>query len=151
MRIIFFLIIIFLAVPVAAHSATVDIPVPFTSQAPAVNWKEPWKNACEETAIAMIAAYYAGDRSERLKPTTARAAILALFKIKNKSFGWSLDEDADKIVKIINNSYSWQARVVENPSIPDIQAEIDAGRPVIVPAYGRTLKNPHFRKPRRII
>ena len=38
-------------------SPTMNLSVPFTSQAPEQNWDEPWQDACEEAAVLMLDAY----------------------------------------------------------------------------------------------
>lgn len=123
------------------HAAT-KIPVPFTSQAPYGNWAEPWQNACEEATIAMVDAYYTNDNFS--SPAHARDEILHIFDLKEQMFGYSLDETVDVMTAIINTHLSWHAYTVDNPSIAQIKAEIDAKRPVILPASGVELSNPFF-------
>lgn len=126
--------------PVLAHAETA-LEVPYTSQAPQGNWKEPWQNACEETSILMIDAFYKG---YSLDTTTAPRGILSVLDIKNNNYGTSLDENARKMMSIINNFFPWESEMVENPSLDDIKREIDAGHPVIMPVYGKGLRNPSF-------
>ncbi|HBB37819.1 MAG: hypothetical protein UV82_C0003G0002 [Candidatus Magasanikbacteria bacterium GW2011_GWD2_43_18] len=122
-------------------AATLDIP--FTSQAPDGVWVQPWQDACEETSVLMVHRYYIGNTIK----TTAEAknAILEIFDIKHVLFEESFDETVAMMAETINNFLPWSARVVENPTIADIKAEIDAGRPVIVPAYAPALHNAYFR------
>lgn len=130
----------FTALP--ANAAT-RLPVPFTSQAPYGDWAEPWQNACEEATIAMVDAYYTNDNfSSRAH---ARDEIMHIFDLKEEMFGASLDETVAVMTDLINTHFSWHATIVNNPSIAQIKAEIDAGRPVILPASGVELSNPHFR------
>jgi hypothetical protein len=123
----------------SAHAA--QIAVPFTPQAPDADWREPWFNACEEAAIAMVDAYYYGHSLEGDK---AREHILHVLNIKNAFFGHSLDESAARITELINGFFRWEATIVRGPTVGQLIAEIDAGRPVIVPTHGRALFNPHF-------
>lgn len=118
------------------------IPVPFIAQAPFGNWSQPWQDACEETSIIMVDAFYHGIPLDR---QISKKNILKLLKIKNKVYGKSLDENAEKIIGLINNFYPWEAFIFENPTIEDIKKELDAGFPVIAPLYGRALKNPYFK------
>jgi hypothetical protein len=121
------------------------IPVPYTSQAPYFYWAEPWQNACEEASIVMLDNYYQGVTDKKITKTTAKKQILNLLEIKKQYYGKSLDENAQKVVNLINNFYNWEAKVVENPSLEQIKTEIDNDRPVIVPVYGKALKNIYFR------
>ena len=128
--------------PSSASTDAKNIPVPFTSQAPYAYWGQPWQDACEETAIVMIDNFYRGKTLET--KAIAKAEIEKILNIKNKNFGWSLDENAEQIVKIINNFLPWEAKVVLNPSLEQIKKEIDNNRPVILTAHGKYLYNPHF-------
>ncbi len=121
--------------------AVTRLPVPFTSQAPQGIWSEPWQNACEESTIAMVHAFYT---QTTLTSTTAQDLILHTLALKERLYGKSLDENAATITGVINNFFPWEARVVEHPTLDDIKQEIDAGRPVIIPASGKALQNPRF-------
>ena len=135
-----FLMVAFLFSAVPAFAK--NIKVPFTSQAPYGYWGQPWQDACEETVIAMIDNFYRNKSLDNRQ--VAREEILKILNIKNKTFGWSLDEDANKIVKLINDFLPWEARIVDNPSLEQIKSEIDNNRPIILPAHGKYLHNPHF-------
>lgn len=127
-----------------AH-AFVNLPVPYTSQAPFGDWREPWKNACEETSITMIDYFYGGKHPGRtIEKHKARASIARAVQIKNNAYGKSLDENAKKIASLINNFFPYEAFVVENPTISQLKHEIDVGHPVIMVTYGKRLKNPYF-------
>jgi len=122
-----------------------DLYVPWTSQAPDGNWAQPWQDACEETSIVMLDYYYAGDRN--LNKEIARQAILKKFELKNKTLGYSHDEDASKIIYMIDNFSNWQGRAVNDPDINEIKNEINNGRPVIFLAYAPFLQNSNFHYP----
>lgn len=128
---------VFCAFPVNATT----LAVPFTPQAPFADWRQPWQDACEESTIVMVDAYYRGTSLDKHR---AKKDILQVFRIKEGVHGKSLDENAATMVDIINKFYPWEARAVENPSIDQIKQEIDAKRPVIALTYGRALYNPYF-------
>ncbi len=116
-----------------------NLPVPFSSQAPAGNWAEPWQNACEETSIIMIDNFYSGDTVTK---TEAAKEILTIFTIKNKDLGVSKDESMEKIANLINLAkLNWQAHVVVDPTLEQIKQEIVAHRPIIAPVYAPDLDN----------
>lgn len=123
----------------------VNLNVPFTSQAPFGNWRQPWQDACEETSITMVDNFYQNDTNKNIEKNKAKKDILQILRIKEGKWGKSLDENATKISDLINNFLPWEARTVENPTIEDLKKEIDKKQPVIVPVYGKALKNPHFR------
>lgn len=121
----------------------VNLKVPFSSQAPEFNWNEPWYNDCEEVSIVMVDSFY---NNRNLTPAIARDEILRIMGLKEKAYGASLSENAEKISKMINGLLvsSWEARVFEEPTVEDIKKEIDGGRPVLMPVDGRKLNNRYF-------
>lgn len=130
--------LLFLASPVSAQI----IPVPFTSQAPQSDWRQPWQDACEETSIAMVNAYY---QNFSFTPEKARKEILAIFDLKHKLYSESLDESILQVQNIIQQFLPWEAFVVEEPTLEQIKEELNNGRPVIIPVYGKALKNTNFK------
>lgn len=130
-----------LFLPTAAQAVT-SLAVPFTSQAPEGRWLEPWYNACEETVTVMVDRFYSN--SGPFSIDEAKRDILQLFDVKDRYIGASFDEPAAVIAQWINHFYPWEARVVSQPSLEQLKAEIDAGRPVIVPTYAPYLRNPFF-------
>ncbi len=115
----------------------------FSSQAPEGDWSEPWYNDCEEVSIAMVDSFY---NNRTLTKAVAKKEILRILDIKEKAFGPSIEEDAEKIVDLVNNflNSNWKARIVENPTIEQIKKEIDNGNPVILPVDGRKLNNRYY-------
>lgn len=114
----------------------------FIAQAPEKKWTQPWKEACEETSITMVDSFYSGISS--LTATQAKQKILTLLTAKNKKYGVSNDENADEIVSIIHNFFTWDAHVVSDPTLEHIKTELDEGHPVILPTYGKALHNKYF-------
>ena len=120
-----------------------NLDVPFTSQAPEGMWYEPWLNACEETSIFMIDAFYSGE--EDITTEEAKENIRSIFSQKTEEIEPSLDESAETIVEIVNLlDLDWKARVVNQPSENDLALEIENGNPVIVPVYAPELDNPYY-------
>jgi hypothetical protein len=119
---------------------TLTLDVPFTSQAPEGDWSDPWQNACEEASIAMVDAYYA--REAALAPRKAAEDILRIFNVKNGSLGPSADESAETIVRMVEAlGLDWTARVSADPAVETLEAELDAGHPVIAPVFAPILHN----------
>jgi len=118
-----------------------SLRISFTSQAPIGSWTQPWQDACEETSILIVDAFY---NNKELNQAAANKEILNIIKIKEKYFGKSLDEDATKISALINNFFNWEAKIIANPTIDQIKQEVNKQHPVILPAYGKALKNPYF-------
>ncbi len=115
--------------------------VPFTPQAPFGDWRQPWQDACEESTIVMVDNFYAGTQ---ITKEQGRDQIRHILNLKKNMYGFSLDENAEKIAGIINNFLPWEAEIVANPTIEQIKTEIDEGRPIIGLTHGRYLYNPYF-------
>jgi len=115
--------------------------VSFTPQAPNGVWNQPWQDACEETSIAMVQAFYNG---KTFSDGSAEQKIRDIFDIKEKYFSFSLDENAAEIAAIINYYLPWEASVVSEPTLEFIKSELDAQRPLIVVTAGKELRNSNF-------
>src|SRR5690606_41290644 len=59
------------------------LDVPFTSQAPEGNWKQPWQDACEETSILMVDRFY--QEQAQIGLEEAKKAIVNILNIDRKS------------------------------------------------------------------
>jgi hypothetical protein len=120
-----------------------ELEVPFTSQAPEKNWYEPWLNACEETSILMVDAFYDGDGG--LSVEEAKSEILEIIRVKEVEFDVSLDESLETMVGLIDElDLGWSGYIKEAPSLQDLKIELESGRPVIVPVYAPELGNPYY-------
>ncbi|MDP3985996.1 MAG: C39 family peptidase [Candidatus Veblenbacteria bacterium] len=125
--------------------ASKENTVPFTSQAPEGDWQEPWQNACEEASIVMVQNFY---KDEDLTIEKAREQILAVFQLKKETAPASQDESLERVAEIINSGdLIWQARVVTEPSLAMIKAELAANHPIIAPVYAPLLNNPNYTSP----
>lgn len=125
---------------------TVNLNVPFTSQAPSGNWDLPFKEACEEASILMMDKFYKGQSFANASETEDEIKNIVDFEEQKLNF--HLDTDAQETAQVLNNYFGYQnVRVVDNITVNDIKKELAQGRPVIVPAAGRMLGNPYYRQP----
>jgi hypothetical protein len=114
-----------------------NIDVPFTSQAPAGDWSEPWQNACEETSIYMVTSYYKNDPIKRDEAVKKIQEILA---VKNQNFKVSHDESLETIAELIKTlGLPIDAQIKTDPTVDDLKAELAKDRPIIVPVYSPSL------------
>lgn len=120
------------------------LDVPFTPQAPDKIWKKPWSVSCEESSIAMIDLFYSGYPHETIDRELAKDRILKLVSIENNFLGFNDDSNAEQIAVIINNFMPWEAKIVENPTLEMMKAEIDGGRPIIIPTHISELENKYY-------
>lgn len=125
--------------------ASISLDVPFSIQIPNGKWIPPFKDACEETSLLMVEAFYRHTVFKDKKDTVKK--ILSMVELENNVFGFNEDTNAVVMTRIINDFLPFEARVVEQPSIQMIKDEVDSGRLVLVPANGRLLPNPYFKSP----
>ena len=126
----------------------INLPVPFTSQAPEKIWDQPWQDACEEASLLMIDAYI---KKYSLSPLFAKDELLKMVAWE-ESRGWGTSVSIEK-VKAMSEWYIGEKRetgnlkfeIVENPSVENIKRFVADGHPVLVVADGKVLPNPHFR------
>lgn len=129
--------------PSPVPTGAIDWPVPFTPQAPYAVWDDLHNEACEEASMLMADAYI---RRKPLNAHLMEQGILNLVKWQNQN-GYTVDVTAAETVKILSDYFQLSSRLITNPTVADIRAELEAGRIIIVPAAGRRLGNPNFRQP----
>lgn len=127
--------------------SSINLAIPFTSQAPHGNWSEPYKESCEEASVYMVHGYYEGWSSTRIDPDQADLDLLKIVAFEEELFGYYEDTNAEKTGVFAELMFGYTYRMIENPTVEDIKKELVAGRPVIVPAAGRLLSNPYFTPP----
>lgn len=127
---------------------SVNLPVPFTSQAPEGNWDQPWQDACEEAAVLMLDAYY---KKYGLSKLFSKDEIIKMVAWEEEK-GWGRSIEIQKVRQVaewyMGKQLTYDKRqlnIVENPTIDDIKKSIAAGDPVLAVAYGKDLPNPNFR------
>jgi hypothetical protein len=122
---------------------SMNLDVPFTSQAPEKIWTQPWQDACEEAAILMIDAYY---KDLTLSISYAKEEIIKMVEWEEKK-GWGLSIEIEKIQLLFEDYLKTEksVKLVEDPTIEEIKKYIARGVPVYVVADGKVLPNPNFR------
>lgn len=127
---------------------SINLAVPFSPQAPHANWELPFKEACEETSIMMVDAYYEGVDDGLIDADKATGRIRQLVEFQNNLFGFYEDTTVLQTSIIARQLYGYdQVVLLENPTIDEMKRHLSEGRPLIVPAAGRMLGNPFFQYP----
>lgn len=124
---------------------TLPLKVPYTSQAPLAVWDPLHEEACEEASLLMVYYYRTGQ-----KFTTPLEADAELKKLVawEEDHGYKVDLTAKELIAVADSYLKLKTgRIITDPTIDQLKAELNAGRPVIVPAAGRELKNPYFTSP----
>lgn len=132
---------------------SVNLNVPFTVQAPFANWDHTHEEACEEAAALMVNRYWdkaeiKNQKAEKIPPREAEEAIQDLVAFQKKRYGFFESTTAKETARFIKDKWGYAAiDLIENPTLAQIKRELAAGFPIIVPAAGRSLGNPHFKRP----
>jgi len=125
---------------------SVNLNVPFTSQAPSGNWDLPFKEACEEASIIMVDKFYKNQSFQNASATEDE--IKKIVEFEEQKLGFRLDTNAEQTAKILREYLGYaNVRVKYDITVEDIKEELNQGRPVIIPAAGRMLGNPYYRQP----
>lgn len=123
----------------------INLAVPWMSQAPHANWDFPYQEACEEASMIMVDAFYKG-RTERLDINEADEAVKKLVAYQNDKYGDYKDTDVAQTAKIIKDYFGYKdVRVLSFKTTEDIKNILVRGYPVIIPFFGKALKNPNYR------
>ena len=121
------------------------LKVPFTTQAPLVEWDALHEEACEEASLLMV--YYFRTGQKFVSPLAADTEIKKLISWEGDN-GYKVDLTTKELVAVAASYMKLgTGRVILSPTVERLKKELDAGRPVIVPAAGRELKNPNFTAP----
>lgn len=122
----------------SALPSTVSLAVPFTSQAPLMNWAAR-QNDCEEASLAMVDRYLRGDHSgAQIDPQTAEAAI-------NRITPWkqALGLTDDQLGQMAKEHLGWDYRIFP-ATVYNIELQLSLGRPVIVGVRTHGLGNSDY-------
>jgi len=137
------------AIPTQSQSAEQPAPksfsldVAFISQAPYAVWDALHEDACEEASLIMIRYYQNNIKS--ISKETAEKEIQDMIKYES-SANFDPSITLSELNAVAANYYKLNhGRIVRNPTVDQIKAEILAGRPVMIPAAGKILPNPNFR------
>jgi len=127
------------------ENGSVVLSVPFTAQAPHGNWNLPYKEACEEASIIMVAHYL---NDEKLTQDRADEEILRLIHDETE-YGFGVDIGVEETLELAQQSYGLQGEVFydDDVRIEKIKSLLLDGHPIIVPVAGRILANPNYREP----
>jgi hypothetical protein len=123
---------------------TLQLDVPFTSQAPTANWDELHNEACEEASIIMSYAYFNNITS--LPPVIVEKEITKLTDWQKKNYGYYLSITTDETVRMAKDVYGLNARTALMTE-RTIKEALANNKLVVLPANGRLLGNPNFTPP----
>jgi len=122
---------------------TVHLAVPFSSQAPDQNWNSPFDEACEETSLIMVNHYLSGSALSKADATGEIKSMTGWQKEKGFGVDTGVHDMAVHAAEYYNRAAYEYYR--DDVSVENIKKLLSLGHPVIIPAAGRMLGNPHFQ------
>jgi hypothetical protein len=134
--------------PTPSLPAELNLKVPFTSQAPHMNWEDPYGELCEE-ASSLMAAFYLQNKTIA-NADAADTELLKILDYEMQKFGYYKDTTASETAIILKDYFKLpesQVKLLSNPTVTQIKENLASGKLVLVPAAGRMLPNPNFRSP----
>lgn len=126
----------------SSFPTTLNITVPFYTQAPFSNWDYPWQEACEEASVALVANLYL---EKNWTKEQFNEELLALVDWENEHFGTYRDTTAAETAEFMEANYGLKSILHEDPSFEDIQSILNEGHLIIAPFAGKLLGNPNFK------
>ena len=122
------------------------LDVPFTSQAPFGEWKNPvFQNGCEEAAVLMATYWLNGKTITR---TIAEEEIQKITALEKNMYADVPNLSATDTAHLLVNYAQYQDVVVyENITRFDILRELNKKNLIIVPVNGQMLKSPYYTPP----
>lgn len=124
-----------------------NLPVPFTAQAPTANWDALHEEACEEASAIMVAEYFKNNKEVNLKPELVEKQISALIEWENKNYGYNLDITSEETAKMIKEVYGLKTKLIKNFTADNLKSELAQNHLIMLSEYGRGLNNPNFKIP----
>ncbi len=123
------------------ESKSINLAVPFTSQAPTGNWEQPWQDACEEASFLMVDYYYQNKSLPESSVVEKTLAEMVDWQITN--WGEHKNLPVAEVKKYIETVSDYQVEIIELTSAK-LKELLATGQPVIIPADGHKLDNPNF-------
>ncbi len=134
------------ATSVIVATKEINLDIPFTSQAPHLNWDQPYQDFCEEASVLMAVQYL--HRESIPNADFADEKMLAIMDFEIKKFGYHRDTNAEEVAIIFREFYGIkEVKIVSNPTVEDIKKALVEKKAVVVPVVGRQLHNPYFTPP----
>jgi len=121
---------------------SMNIEIPFFTQAPHSNWDYPWQEACEEASVLLVANDY---QDLQLDADGFNEGLLALVDWEMDTYGAYEHTTVQQTLEMMNENYGLEGVIHDNPSFESIQDIISNGNLIIAPFAGKYLGNPNFR------
>ena len=130
-----------------SQPAVLNLPIPFTSQAPTADWDLVHNEDCEEASAVMANAYLTGNTTATLAAADVENEMNNLNSWEDANFGYHLDTTAQETAQMIEGYYGLQAKVYDDYSFADIKDQLNLHHAVILPVNGQLIGNPNYTQP----
>lgn len=129
------------------------LEIPFYSQTPLSKWDAFHEDMCEEASVLNAGLYLEG---KKLTKDQFEAELQKMQKTEKKEIGEWKSTTITQTKKLTDIYFEGKikSRIIESPTIDEIEAEVaaglpagKAGNPVVVPLSGRDIGNPNFTPP----
>jgi len=134
--------------PAVAHvpiPASLNLDVPFTSQAPAGTWDNTHEEFCEEASVLMAARFFA--QEPIISAADADQAMMSLKSWELVHLGKFESTTATETQQMIEANFPLHVTLKREPTIQDIKQALADGSLILVPSAGQKLHNPFFKQP----
>lgn len=135
--------------PTTVQKHSINLPVPFTSQAPTGNWDKMHNENCEEASSIMAMAYYNDSYKNKTKldASFVEEQMTKLTDWQLKNFGYNLDINSQETAEMIEKNYGLKTTILTDYSIEDIKKELAQNHLVLIPVNGQLIGNPNYKQP----
>lgn len=130
-----------------AESSVLNLPIPFTSQAPTANWDLAHNQDCEEASALMANAYLTGNTNVLLAASQVETEMNNLNSWEDSHLGYHLDTTAAETAQMIQGFYGLQTKVFLDYTLQDIKNQLNQHHVVILPVNGQIIGNPNYTQP----
>lgn len=121
---------------------SINLKVPFYSQAPDGNWSLPWKEACEESSVVLAYSFL---QDKELTKQTFKSEVLEIVELQKELLGKFIDTSMAETAQFLEEYYDYtDYQIIDNPGLEDIKSHLSQGHPIIAPFAGKKLWNSFF-------
>ena len=121
---------------------SLNLEVPFYTQAPFSNWDYPWQEACEEASALLVANTYLNHNWTKEQ---FNQQILSLVDWEKKTFGDYKHTDVRQTEQILNEYLGLKTIIHETPTYDDVKEILSKGHLIIMTFGGKHLNNPNYK------
>jgi len=114
-----------------------NLPVPFSTQAPTGNWAN--NEACEETSAIMAEAYLNGNTQETLEADVVQDGITTLIAWENDHLKYNENTGARDTATMIENTLNLKTTIKEDFTEGDLKTALSNNAVLLLPLNAQSL------------